>query len=49
LKTIQKARFDAILMDLHMPNMDGHQATRDIQVLKTDLKRSIFQRYLSLL
>ena len=31
LKTIEKSAFDLILMDCHMPEMDGHEASKQIR------------------
>ena len=39
LDTLRKQRFDLILMDCHMPGMDGFTATPLIRVLEAELGR----------
>jgi len=35
----QEEKFDLVFMDVHMPEMDGHQATRNIRTWEQDNQR----------
>lgn len=43
LEAITKARFDLILMDLHMPNLNGYDTTRRIRALESELVEQDFR------
>ncbi|WP_316821377.1 ATP-binding protein [Pedobacter gandavensis] len=42
LKILEEGDFDVILIDLHMPGMDGYQLARNVQIGHPDVKVIIF-------